>query len=182
MNRIGRLKHWIKIFFNRSTKNFTQKKFVIKNKLSISDWRGKSIHYPASPKVSRLVPQPEKDREQNGKSIFSHLKRYTQISMQWLALLFLEEKPTIRGKFDCTMMFIACVSKIYCVLNNNAFKLFLIEHIGRYEYLTVSLVSHFKDVLFLPFIIWCFFNYTISPPHRNKRHFNRHFAFVYFLG
>ena len=52
-----------------------------------------------------------------------------------------------------------CVSKIYCVLNNNAFKLFLIEHIGRYKYLTISLVSLFKDVLLLPIFIGIFKKY-----------------------
>ena len=33
-------------------KKFYQKKFVIENKLSISDQRGKWIHYPELPKVT----------------------------------------------------------------------------------------------------------------------------------
>ena len=45
------------------------------------------------------------------------------------------------------------ISLIYCVLNNNAFKLYLIEHIGGYEYLTVSFDSHFKEMWLEPIII-----------------------------
>ena len=38
--------------FRSIYKKFYPKKFVIENKLSISDWRSKSIHYPESPKVN----------------------------------------------------------------------------------------------------------------------------------
>ena len=38
-------------YYKRSTKNFRYM-FVIKNKLSLSDWIGKSMHYPEPPKVS----------------------------------------------------------------------------------------------------------------------------------
>ena len=55
LNRMCRLKHRIKIFFGRSTKKF-RNMFIIKNKLLLSDWRGKSIHYPESPKVSLHRP------------------------------------------------------------------------------------------------------------------------------
>ena len=52
LNRIGRLKHWIEIFLVSIYKKKYRKKFVIKNKLPISYGRGKSMHYPESPKVS----------------------------------------------------------------------------------------------------------------------------------
>ena len=37
-----------------------------------------------------------------------------------------------------------CVLMVYCGLNNNTFKLLLIEHIVNWLYLTISFVSHFK--------------------------------------
>ena len=51
LNRPGQLKHWIKKFSVDLQKNF-QNNLVIINKLSLSDRRGKSMHYPESPKVN----------------------------------------------------------------------------------------------------------------------------------
>ena len=42
--------------FRSICKKFYRKKFVIKNKLSISYRRGKSMHYPESPKVTTSWP------------------------------------------------------------------------------------------------------------------------------
>ena len=54
LNRMDRLKHRIGIIFGRSTEKSFRKKFVIKNKLSLSDQMDKSMHYPESPKVTTL--------------------------------------------------------------------------------------------------------------------------------
>ena len=51
LNRMYRLKHRIGIFSVDLQKKFL-KKFVIENKLSLSDRRDKSMHYPESPKVN----------------------------------------------------------------------------------------------------------------------------------
>ena len=48
---INSLKYRIRIIFGPSTKKIL-KQFVIKIKLSLLDWRDKSMHYPESPKVS----------------------------------------------------------------------------------------------------------------------------------
>ena len=53
-------------------KNF-RKKFVMENKLSLSDRRDKSMHYPESPKVTRKQcydAETEKCPKQQEKSLF----------------------------------------------------------------------------------------------------------------
>ena len=52
LNRMNRLKHQIGIFFGRSTLKNYRNKIVIKNLLSLSYGRCKSMRYPESPKVT----------------------------------------------------------------------------------------------------------------------------------
>ena len=59
---MDRLKHWIGIIFGWSTKKIL-KKILIKIKLSFSDWRDKSMHYPESPKVTLHHGQELTSRE-----------------------------------------------------------------------------------------------------------------------